>query len=289
MDTLPTGWQASLGTWTISQNSGYWGAGDNALLTSLRGRNAAAEYDWLYDLSGYNKFYFYTKLKFSRVNPNYYAGIYLYTNYFVPQLYFITVSGDTLNVELYIYIPFFGWIFVADSPAPITVTANTWYSLEIKYDAYTDVVAQLYDSISGSLVGETSLPVFILGSTINQLGLLAWGGTFDLYFDEILVSTRDVYNVTFQGTLNGWTLTIAKGSTVIGSSTTQGGTTNVTVIKDAVTAVDGYSNVCVSTSTGSACVASNIPILGGNIYEITLVSGSNITLRNIVSVSSSSR
>lgn len=291
MDTLPNGWQASLGTWNISQDSGYWGTGDNALLTSLRGRNAAAEYDWLYDLSGHNRFYFYTKLKFNRVNPNYYSGVYLYSNsnYFFQQLYFITLSRDTLNIELYIYVPFWGWIFIDDNPVPITLTANSWYSLEIKYDAYTDVVAQVYDSTSGSLVGETSLTVLIPGSTINQLGLLAWGGTFDLYFDEILVSTRDIYNVTFQGTQNGWTITIGKNSNVIGRSTAQNTVTNVTVIKDAVTAVDGYSNVCVELSTGSACITSNVPILGGNIYEIKLVSGSNVALRNRVSVSSSSR
>lgn len=289
MDTLPNGWRASAGTWTLSQNSGYWGTGDNALLTRLRGRNAVSEYDWLYDLSGYNKFYFYTKLKFNRVNPNYYASVYLYSNNIIPQLYLVSVSSNTLNIEVYVYIPFIGWIFIADNPVPISIVANSWYNLEIKYDALFNVTAKVYDPSSGSLLGETSLPVLLIGTTINQAGLLAWGGTFDLYFDEILVSTRDIYNTTFQGTRSGWILTISKGSAIIERSTALGNTTNVTVIKDAVTAIEGYSDVCVSLPSGNACITSNIPILGGNIYEIQLVSGSNVSVKNLVSVSSSSR
>ncbi len=308
MDVPPKGWNALAGDWEILKDSGYWGTGDNALRVRLRGGNDRAEYDWQKDLSGLNKFYFYTKLKFNRVDPNYNASVYLYSNNYVAYyigfflviiypIYNVTVSGNTLDIAIYldVYIYWQSYLiwreidFLESNPVPISISSNNWYSLVIEYDSQRGITARLYDSSTGSLIGTTTSELLIPGSTISNLGLLASGGKFDLYFDEILVSTRDIHNTTFVGSENVWEITLSKGGTIIGSSTAQGTFTNVTVIKDAVTAINGYSNVCVTLPSGSACITSDIPILGGNVYEIHVIRSGNVNERNIVSVSTSSR
>lgn len=309
MSTKPPNWTIINGRWRIIRDAGYWGTGDNALRAKLTPGRPLAVYAWDTDLSTYTSFQFYTKINFDKVDPNNIATVRLNGTYIVfyfwppfififiePYYYNINVTSNSLVLEFQ-YRDIFGTWHSSNISEPITVVENKWYSLLISYKRNTsleEVLVQLYDSTTGTLVssisGYVSFPTFI-HALVNAslIGFLNDGGiSFNLFFDEILVSTGDTSKVTFNGTEAGWRISILYNSTLIGESTASGASTDVGVVKDAVTAIDGYSIICVDIGSYSACANTDIPILGGNVYEISVIGG-GAGQGNIVGISSSSR
>lgn len=318
MNTLPNGWIQKSGRWRLATDQGYWGTGDNALRARLNRRNPVAIYAWNTSLTSYNNFTFYTKIKFSRVDPGTVAtvrlnGTYIYVLWFFPfpipiriiEPYFYNVNVTSENLTLELMYRYRGTWYYDYLAVPISIAQNQWYSLvvSLKQDNNNnidEIRVQLYDSSTGSLLNSinaiadfSSISTSVIYHAVENASLIGWLDTgitrrpFNLYFDEVLVSTGNTSIITFTGTNPGWRVSVGYGGSIIGESVASGTSTNVDVVKDAVTAINGYSDVCVATGASTVCVTSDIPILGGNVYRIVVSGG--VVSRNLVSISSSSR
>jgi len=291
IDKIKNNWTKIGGEWKTRKNKGYWGQGDGAINGKLKKHEKKAFYMLKYNFESYNKLYVSTKILFKKINKHSYAGVYFYVNNKTDQGNFsVMVSKNTLGIY---YFASNGSLKIKNI-TNIKINKNKWYSLIIYYainDNYINITVWLYDDKDDKLLAIlTSRSATI--SPPRHLGLVIYRDNnkkIEVFYDEFLVSQADPRYITFIGTYQGWQLDIIYESFLINSSTSLGSSTKIGVIDDPVTGVGGNSTVCVNTFNVYKCVTPDFEILGGNIYEIILVSGGNVTLRNIVSVSSSSR